>query len=227
MKKLLIIVALSFTSCAGFIKFAGIPGPFMTTEGRQCVEGDVNCFDIHQCNFPAAYVVSLSYLIPPSAEMDVIYAFETWNQILGFRAFDFQGFTTQDPENTPNLIIVTTQDYIVPTHEGDYAWARIRWDRKDGCITDSDIFVDKDLFSFGNRDLLRVIMLHEVGHLLGLDHSTDSYDIMRAYIRGPQMRANDPFGEKNPRLNGSMFWGSDCPSTREQRLVREKYRAQN
>jgi predicted Zn-dependent protease len=71
---------------------------------------------------------------------------------------------------------------------------RTRWARDDSwAITDANIVlaVHHNQGDLLDEDAMRAMALHEIGHLLGLDHTTDSLSIMAPRVRVRQLSSAD------------------------------------
>jgi hypothetical protein len=71
---------------------------------------------------------------------------------------------------------------------------RTRWARDDDwSITDANITlaVHHSSGDLLDDDAVRAMALHEIGHLLGLDHTTDSASVMAARVRVRQLSDAD------------------------------------
>jgi hypothetical protein len=167
----LFVVALS--GCASFYDFAGIHS-FIQVHGR----------DVVQCEFPVK--VRVHHRLSNNYVVLVKEALAQWNHALGFEGFVFDGVTFIDalghPEETMDFTVVQQATYIVAPHQESLGWTDVRTVNSTGCVVNSDVFLTVSLFERGDLRLAQTVILHEFGHVLGLEHRNSSGCIMRTQI---------------------------------------------
>jgi hypothetical protein len=106
----------------------------------------------------------------------VVEAFQAWDSVgLSGLSFDFT------PDSTRADIRVTWVDRFTDPISGRTRWARdASWWITSAGIT---LAVHHSKGETLDMDALRAMAMHEVGHLIGLDHSTASGDIMAPRVR--------------------------------------------
>ncbi len=73
-------------------------------------------------------------------------------------------------------------EYIKALSEKAYEVVDMRGDFGAGMYTDYDNLKKITVYEFGNREDLILLLAHEFGHALNLDHADDPHAIMHAYI---------------------------------------------
>ena len=147
----------------------------------------------------------------------IIQSFQTWNEVAGsYINLQYAGLTNQsaigydcrtDPDRNVNLVRFTEHwnrsNQII-------ALTTVTYHSKTGEIYDADIELNTDRFALDDVDIpdviadetmdLQSVMTHEVGHFIGLDHSSDaSYEGNQNYTHAT-MYANTSFGSKSQRV---------------------------
>lgn len=124
-------------------------------------------------------------------------AFAVWTRVEGAGLqLKFTGFTEQSPgyqgEDALNVVAFAGQDEWV-FDDTVMAMTISRFDTETGVLSDSDILINdwNFVWSVGGDNDLQNALTHEVGHLLGLDHSDDT----RASMSGRVLR-----GETSKRV---------------------------
>ena len=110
-------------------------------------------------------------------------AFEEWDNLRLPVRFAFVD------DSTEAKIHVTWVDHFSQPISGRTRWAR----DDDWSITDANITlaVHHNSGDQLDDDAVRAMALHEIGHLLGLDHTTDSSSVMAARVRVRQLSEAD------------------------------------
>lgn len=139
------------------------------------------------------YVGPLSEDLPEADQLDAIeYALDTWENVPGVSyAFEFMGFTdVRDDENDGiNAIYFQDEGW---NHSNSAVAITRTWAVSSGRIDGFDLMLNDDRFRFTSTDDeedtstdLKNTLTHEVGHILGLDHSHDPAACMYATaVRG-------------------------------------------
>lgn len=131
--------------------------------------------------FPLRYEVDQRLAqIHPSATAIIDRAFAAWAAVPSTHVrFESAGVVAHAATGTPERIAVNVSDDLLDG-QGAAAVTSYTYDTKTGRMTDADIWVDKALFNGGLNAQLAI--QHEVGHVLGLDHSAVLSSVMYPYI---------------------------------------------
>jgi hypothetical protein len=129
--------------------------------------------------FPLRYEIEqkLAAAHPEAAAM-IDRAFAAWASLPGTNVrFESAGIVA-NTARLPERIAVSLADDLL-SDSGAAAVTSYTYDTKTGRMTDADIYVDSGIFKGMNA---QIAIQHEVGHVLGLDHSAVISAVMYPYI---------------------------------------------
>jgi hypothetical protein len=159
-------------------------------------------------SFPLPYELDqrLSAMNPNATAM-IDRAFASWAAVSATSVrFEPRGVTDRITDTSAGRVVVSVADELF-RDQGALAITTYTFDNTTGTLTDADILVDPSLFS-GKFNLM-MAMQHEIGHVLGLDHSGVISSVMYPYVtNGDNVSAFD----SDDRIAIAMAYPKDDPT---------------
>jgi hypothetical protein len=172
--------------------------------------------------FPLQYEVDqrLVQARPGTKEL-VDGAFAAWSNLPDTNIqFETRGVTTQISDFSVGRIVVSLADELFKD-QGALAMTTYSFDRNNGNFTDADIMIDPVLLN--GKFSVQMALEHEIGHVLGLDHSGVISAVMYPFISNGDSPASfdsdDRIGiamaypKSDPTLTGATLTGRVMGST--------------
>ncbi|HYH07443.1 MAG TPA: matrixin family metalloprotease [Thermoanaerobaculia bacterium] len=165
--------------------------------------------------FPLRYEIDQRLAqVHPNATAMVERAFAAWAAVPSTNVrFEGAGIVSKLATG-PERIAVSLADDLL-SDSGAAAITTYTYDTKTGRMTDADIYVDKNIFA-GNFNAQLAIQ-HEVGHVLGLDHSAVLSSVMYPYLGSDETPADFDYDDRiaiatmypkgDPTLDGATLSG--------------------
>ena len=134
---------------------------------------------IRQCSLPILYAINKD--VPNKIQRMIIESFDYWDDLTDKDLFFYMGTTDWVPGDKASGIIVVvglTHEVRTEEHKNTLAYVEPSTYWKDtGCLAKGSISIFADTQSKSD-DMLRSVIRHEIGHILGFGHSPDSDDLM-------------------------------------------------
>ncbi len=133
---------------------------------------DNPCGTARNIFWPSAVApVDTSELTPAQFQQLANEAMQRWN--VAASLFKFQSAFGHKCDLTDGVVTMAFSDRLCDGSSfGDAIAVTVtRYDRNSGQLTDADLLFDSAESAFQNADLFREVAMHELGHVLGLDHS--------------------------------------------------------
>lgn len=180
------------------------------------INGTPTAIEWAEASFPLKYEIdSRVAQVHPSATASVDKAFAAWASISDANLrFQSGGIVNGAQPKTDGRLSITVADDLLSDH-GAAAMTSYSYDIKTGEMLDADIIIDSNLFD-GSLNA-QVTLQHEVGHILGLDHSAVLSSIMYPYVGSGVEAASFDFDDRigismiypkvDPTMNGATLNG--------------------
>jgi len=154
---------------------------FTATRLTYDIQGVPTALEWAPTSFPLPYEVDRRLTnLRPDAEAMVDKAFASWSTVQDANVrFERRGLTDEISDHSAGRVVVSLADDLF-RGQGALAMTTYTFDRNNGHFTDADIMVDPSLLS-GHYNL-QMALQHEIGHVLGLDHSGVISAVMYPYV---------------------------------------------
>ena len=184
---------------AGVLLLCMLAAPSPALAYKWYLTEDGKALHWHEFTYPY-YVDSgdLDFVTAPVEDQIIQAAFGVWSEQEAPLEFLFVGHVDQaeaafyqDPEVDQNHVVFVNQgwsDQVPFQHENAIALTRLSYGKAAGEIVDADMLINNQLYFFADCDVapeewldyqdLFYVVLHEAGHMLGLDHSGDELSVM-------------------------------------------------
>lgn len=145
-------------------------------------------------NIPVTLVIHKSY--PTEYRNTLKKAAQLWSDAAGMTLFQFTEESTPEASDKPQKDAINTVHWLQEWPEQQknlQALTNLYW--KNNLLYESDVFVDAKYFNFfidtaqTPQDLhLESLLIHELGHVLGLKHRSTVPSVMWAILEGSAIR---------------------------------------
>ena len=154
---------------------------FAATRLTYDLQGTPTVLEWAPTSFPLPYEVDRRLTqAAPDAQADIDRAFASWQAIEGTNVrFEARGLTERVAELSEGRVIVSLADDLF-RDQGAVAMTTFTFDNTTGRMTDADILVDPSLMTGPYN--MQMALQHEIGHVLGLDHSGVISAVMYPYV---------------------------------------------
>jgi len=169
MRRIFILLFLLLSGCAS-IKFNAEP---LRPDPLMLYHLSVTMEPAHQCSLPVFYAIHED--ISDELEQQIIRSFEYWDDLTDKNLFFYLG-RIKEVKN-PDLI---ESDIIIVeklNEDKQLAITEIQWNTITHCIFKTTISIPKETLHLP-KSAIEAIIRHEIGHVLGFDHSNIKRDLM-------------------------------------------------
>lgn len=131
-------------------------------------------------------------------QLEAEQARQRWNESLASFRFDFGSGNFCELEDGVSSLGFSRTDCAGRSLGDTLAVTRLRWDERSGRLLDADVvFNENRLDLLGNLAIFRQVAMHELGHVLGLDHSdacgqSGAGTLMRSFLDPRERRIERP-----------------------------------
>ena len=173
--KTLIVLLLTLTACSRPHHADPNCGAITTTDG----------LNIHWIQQPILYIHNS---VPPQMYSKIRKAAHAWNKALGFEAIKIADEIDNGPLDTrfDNRSVLYWMPYWT-SRPAEQAVTTIRW--TGSVILEADIRINTTIYHFDRFDI-ESILIHEMGHFLGLAHQIDPMSVMFPSLAEYEVRIN-------------------------------------
>ena len=179
----------SVAVCLGMLRvFAAVlltilPATWLSAATRLThdIDGKATALAWEPTAFPLRYEIDAAVgRLGPDAAARVERAFDSWAAVEGADVeFESRGLIANAAAQSAGRIVISVADDLL-SGQGALAMTSYSYDLRTGRLLDADIRLDPSLFDgWTNADLA---LEHEVGHLLGLDHSAVLSSVMYPWV---------------------------------------------
>jgi hypothetical protein len=195
---------------------------FTATRLTYEIQGTPTALEWAPTSFPLPYEIDQRLTqAKPNAQELVDAAFAAWSSLPETNIqFENRGSTTDVSSDSTGRIVVSLADDLFKG-QGALAMTTYSFDRTTGNFTDADIMVDPALLK-GNFNL-QMAVEHEIGHVLGLDHSgvisavmypfLSNSDTLVGFDSDDRIGISTTYPKNDPTLQGATLTGRVMGST--------------
>lgn len=154
---------------------------FAATRLTYDIQGVPTALEWAPTSFPLPYEVDRRLVaLRPDAAALIDRAFNSWSSIAEANVqFEARGMTSSVNASVDGRIGVSLADDLF-SGQGALAMTTFTFDKNTGHFTDADVLIDKTLFT--GKFNAQLALQHEIGHVLGLDHSGVISAVMYPYV---------------------------------------------
>ena len=181
---------------------------FAATRLTYDIQGTPTPLEWAPTSFPLPYELDRRIVqVNANAPAVIDRAFSSWTAIPGANVqFEPRGVTDVIADVSAGRVVVSLADDLF-RGQGALAITTYTFDNTSGHLTDADIMVDPSLLS--GQFNLQMAMEHEIGHVLGLDHSGVISAVMYPYVSNARTPATF---DSDDRIAIALAYPKDDPT---------------